>query len=134
MIMTHNPSPIAVMPLPETFNAERVRMFLSDLESCMDDSSPRIVLDCSNLRELCKPTIHLLLCCLEEAMKRNGGIRLAAIPPGVSMIFDFSELDGLFEVFDTTAGAVKSFQRPYLDRIVQKDDLGSCPNITANRA
>lgn len=115
MIMAQRPSPVAVLQLPETFNAERERMFLSELESRMDAIRPRIVLDCCNLLELGKPTIHLLLCCLEEAMKRNGDIRLAAIPPGASMVFDFSELDGLFEVFDTISGAVNSFQQVALE-------------------
>jgi anti-anti-sigma regulatory factor len=110
MIMTQRPSSVAVLRLPETFNAERERVFLSELENRMDAIRPRIVLDCSNLCDLGKPTIHLLLCCLEEAMKRNGDIRLAAIPAGSSMIFDFSELEGLFEVFDTISGAVDSFR------------------------
>ena len=110
MIMAQRPSPVAVLQLPETFNAERERVFLSELECRMDAIRPRIVMDCSNLRELGKPTIHLLLCCLEEAMKRNGDIRLASIPPGASMVCDVSELDDLFEVFDTISGAVDSFR------------------------
>jgi anti-anti-sigma regulatory factor len=115
MFMRQRSTPVEVLQLTETFNPERQRMFMSELESRMDAIRPCIVLDCSNLRELGKPTVHLLLCCLEEAMKRNGDIRLAAIPPGASMMFDLSELDGLFEVFDTISGAVNSFRQVALE-------------------
>jgi anti-anti-sigma regulatory factor len=125
MFMTHRPLPVAVLQLPHTFNAERHKIFLCDLENRMDAIRPRVVLDCSNLRDLGSPTIHLLLCCLEEAMKRNGDIRLAAIPPGASMIFDFSDLYGLFEIFDTVSGAVDSFRQVALDGIVQKNAAGT---------
>jgi anti-anti-sigma regulatory factor len=121
------------MQLPETFNPDRARNFLRELESRMDASRPRIVLDCSNVRELGKPTIHLLLCCLEEAMKRNGDIRLAAIPTREATVFDFSELNRLFEVFDTTAGAVSSFQQLSMERILQKYGSVGSHNPTVNR-
>jgi anti-sigma B factor antagonist len=98
----------------------------------MDPSRPRIVLDCCKLRQLDKPTIYLLLCSLEEAVKRNGDIKLGAIPAGGSAIFDLPGLDGLFEDFDTISGAIDSFQRLPLDGILPKDAFGSSPNNPAN--
>jgi anti-anti-sigma regulatory factor len=58
---------------------------------------------------------HLLLCCLEEAIKRNGDVKLAGIPAGARTIFELSGLDRLFEVYDTNAEAVKSFRRLAVD-------------------
>jgi anti-anti-sigma regulatory factor len=108
--MTNQLSPVAVMQLPEAFNTERERLFFNELKSRMDASRPRVVLDCSKLFQLDNPTIHLLLCCLEEAMKRNGDVKLAAIPNGSSARLGLPGFEGLFEIFDTIPAAVDSFK------------------------
>jgi anti-anti-sigma regulatory factor len=109
--MTLESSPVALMQVPEGINVQQERIFLSQMESCMGVGRPRIVLDCSKLRQMDKAAIHLLLCCLEEALKRNGDVKLAAIPSEASTAFDKSGLEGLFEVFDTTSSAMESFRQ-----------------------
>src|SRR5579871_2507600 len=80
--MTLRPRAVAVKQLPETLESRRGRLFFRELESCMNDvDRPCIVLDCSSLRKMDLHAIHLLLCCLEGAMKRNGDVRLAAVAP-----------------------------------------------------
>jgi anti-anti-sigma factor len=119
--MTHERAPVALVEVPETLKPRQERIFLRELESCMNTSRPRIVLDCSKLRQMDKAAIHLLLCCLEEALKHNGDIRLAAVPKGASGILDLSGLGGLFEVFDTIPAAVSSFHRVSKDVISQRE-------------
>src|ERR1700722_7573611 len=114
--MMHERSPVVLVQIPEALNAQQERIFLSELESRLNTSRPRIVLDCSKLRRMDKPSMHLLLCCLEETLKRNGDVKLAALPNGASAIFALSGLGGLFEVFDTISGATNSFQQ--LPRVV----------------
>jgi hypothetical protein len=70
-----------------------------------------VVLDCSKVRKLDSAGIQVLLSCLEEAMKRNGDVKLAAIPPGAAAILELARVDHLFEAFDSTADAVNSFHR-----------------------
>jgi len=88
-----------------------------DLESCLSVDRPAVVLDCSAVRELDGSAIHLLLCCLEEAMKRNGDVRLAALRPGLKAALETAEVDTLFQCFDDFSEAVDSFHRPQLDFI-----------------
>jgi anti-anti-sigma factor len=107
----HGSSPVAVRHLPEVLSAERASEFLSELVSWMDADRPRIVVDCSLLHQMDKPAVELLLCCLEEAMKRNGDLKLAAMPRGAAAIFGSAGMDRLFEVFDTVADAVESYRR-----------------------
>jgi anti-anti-sigma factor len=109
--MMHERSPVVLVQIPEALNAQQERIFLSELESRLNTSRPRIVLDCSKLRRMDKAAIHLLLCCLEETLKRNGDVKLAALPNGASTIFALSGLEGLFEVFDTISDATNSFQQ-----------------------
>jgi anti-sigma B factor antagonist len=109
--MTHERPPVALVQVPQAINARQERIFLSELESFMSSGRPRIVLDCSKLRQMDKAAIHLLLCCLELALKRNGDVKLAAIPREASAAFGLFGLEGLFEVFDTTSSAAESFHR-----------------------
>jgi anti-sigma B factor antagonist len=69
------------------------------------------VLDCSRVRELDSAGIQVLLHCLEEAMKRNGDVKLAAIPPAAAEILELTKVDSLFEAFDSIRDAVNSFHQ-----------------------
>lgn len=104
-------SPV-VKYLPEAMSRRQQRQFFAEVESCFNTDRPCIVLDCSRVRQIDRSTIHLLLCCLEEAMKRNGDVKLAAIPDGVRALLEHTGANRVFEGFDTTAEALGSFCRP----------------------
>jgi len=103
--------------LPETMTTKQIRTFFHEIESCMSVDRPRIVLDCSKVRRLDRSVVQLLLCCLEEAMKRNGDVKLAAMPPGAGTILELTGVNRLFDIFDTTADAVNSFNRLPIDAV-----------------
>jgi anti-anti-sigma factor len=102
---------VVVKQLPETLSVKQGRGFFREVESCLNADRPRVVLDCSKVRQLDSAGIQVLLRCLEEAMKRNGDVKLAAIPPGTAAILELTRVDRLFEAFDSTAEAVNSFQQ-----------------------
>jgi anti-sigma B factor antagonist len=77
----------------------------------MDGDRPRIVLDCGSLAKCDRSVVLLLLRCLEEAIKRNGDVRLANVGPAASEWLEATRAKRLFEVFDSTAQAVDSFHR-----------------------
>lgn len=114
-------SPVVVMQLPEQVDAQVEQLFLRDLNDRMDASRPRIVLDCSPLLQLDRPTVHLLLGCLEGAMKRNGDVKLATLSDEAHLVFPQSGLEGLFEIFDTVSEAVDSYERSPLKQFTQKN-------------
>ncbi len=102
---------VGVMQVPKLLNAKDSRTFLRDLQSLLDGDRPRLVLDCSKLPHLDKSVILLLLCCLEEVMKCNGDIKLADLPHGAAEMLRMTGADRLFDIYQTTAEAVNSFQR-----------------------
>ncbi len=102
---------VAVKQVPERLSVKQGRGFFRDVESCLNVDRPRVVLDCSKVKQLDSAGIQVLLRCLEEAMKRNGDVKLAAIPPGAAAILALTRVDRLFEAFDSTADAVNSFHR-----------------------
>ena len=77
----------------------------------MNRDRPRVVLDCSNLLECDESVVLLLLRCLEEAMKRNGDVKLAAVGPAAARALESTGAKRLFEIFETTAIAAESFHR-----------------------
>jgi anti-anti-sigma factor len=87
------------------------RAFFREVESCLNADRPRVVLDCSKVQQLDSAGILVLLRCLEEVMKRNGDVKLAAIPPAAAAILELARVDHLFEAFDSTADAVNSFSQ-----------------------
>lgn len=110
--MKHGVRSVSIGRLPDQIDRVQRETIYSELESCINVDRPAVVLDCSAIRILDKPALHLLLCCLEEAMKRNGDIRLAALRPEARSILKFSGVDSLFYCFETVAEAVESFDRP----------------------
>ena len=102
---------MAVKQLPEKLSVKQGRGFFREVESCLNADRPRVVLDCSKVQQLDSTGIQVLLCCLEEALKRNGDVKLASVPPGAAAILELTRVDRLFEAFDSTADAVNSFDK-----------------------
>jgi anti-sigma B factor antagonist len=102
---------VTVHEVPAEVTASEERTFLHNLQEYVETERPRLVLDCSSIRRINKPTLHLLLSCLEEAMKRNGDVRLAALPPEARTSPQLAGLRRLFEIYPTVAEAVHSFQQ-----------------------
>jgi anti-sigma B factor antagonist len=103
--------PVIVKTLPEESSGEQAQRFVYEIKSCIQADRPRVVLDCSRVLQFDIAGIQVLLHCLEEAMKRNGDVKLAAIPPGAGKILERTGVVNLFEVFDNTLDAVESFHR-----------------------
>jgi anti-anti-sigma factor len=113
--MRFRPCTVSVTQLPETVNMRRGRLFFKELESRMNVDRPCIVLDCSKVQEMDRFAIHMLLCCLEEAMKRDGDVRLAAISPSARETLKLTRVDRLFEIYESESEAVNSFFRPHFE-------------------
>jgi anti-sigma B factor antagonist len=116
---------VTVMQLPERLGMEERRSFLRDVEDSMTMERPYLVVDCSNIRQLDKSAVHLLLCCLEEALKRNGDVKLAGIPLITEVMPGFTGASRLFEIYDTTADAVNSFRQLPFDAVTERDESES---------
>src|SRR3954470_4862145 len=114
--MRFRPCTVTVTQLPQTIDMRGGRLFFKELESRMNVDRPCMVLDCSRVREMDRFAIHMLLCCLEEAMKRDGDVKLAAVSPAARATLELTRVDRLFEIYDTEAEAVNSFFRPNFER------------------
>src|SRR5579875_1222171 len=95
--------PISVKHLPAGSDLRRKLLFMEEVESCLTQRRPCLVLDCSSLDALDESAVHLMFHCLEEALKRNGDVKLAALPEDAQGAFRAAGLARLFEVYATVA-------------------------------
>lgn len=102
--------PVIVMELPETLNHIQGEKFVAEIQPLLEVHRPRIVLDCSQVQQMDSAGIETLLYCMQEAMKRDGDLKLAAVSPAAATIMELMRVDRLFEVFETAEEASKSFQ------------------------
>jgi len=103
-------APVLVMELPEQLNHIEAKSFLNELEPLLRSDHPSLVLDCSQIKHMDSAGVEMLLYCLEQAMKRDGDLKLAAVSPASAVIMELMRVDRLFEVFATADEAVRSFQ------------------------
>jgi anti-anti-sigma factor len=102
---------VIVKRLPENVGLPQAQEFAREVEPFLKDNHPCLVFDFSGVRYLDSAGIEMLLRCMEEAMKRNGDLKLAAIPPPIAIILKLTRVDCLFEIFDHAPDAVESFYR-----------------------
>jgi anti-anti-sigma factor len=98
------------MELPETLNHVESEKFLREFAPLLQDDRPCLVLDCSSVRSMDSAGVEMLLHCLQEAMKRDGDLKLAGVSPASAVLLELMRVGRLFETFETTQQAVRSFQ------------------------
>ncbi len=101
--------PVVVMQVPEHFNAGEVQNFMEELSPLLESNRPRIVLDCSQVRSIDSAGVEALLQCLEDTLKRDGDLKLAALSPESEVILELMRVARVFEAYPTSEDAVRSF-------------------------
>lgn len=100
---------VSIHKLPEQISPANRMELLRRLTLALENGHARFVLDCSGLSTLGPEEIDLMLCCLEEAMKYKGDVRLAHLNPSARAELRSFGASRLFEIFDTSENAVSSY-------------------------
>jgi anti-anti-sigma factor len=100
---------VTVIAVPARLNHVDAGMFLSELQPLLESDLALIVLDCSQVRYVDSAGLEVLSRCLQEAMKRNGDLKLVAVSPASRVILELILANRLFETFETMEEAVQSF-------------------------
>ena len=101
---------VSVHQIPSVISSRSQLALIQAFEMSVEHGHPRFVLDCSRLESVGSSEMHLLLCCLEQAMKHNGDVRLAGLPQQAQAALQQAGVSRLFELFETTEHAVRSYQ------------------------
>lgn len=103
--------PVIVKRMPDRLNQKQARMFLHEVQPFLNTDRPQLVFDCSQIRQMDAAGVDMLLRCMAEVMKRDGELKLAKLSPQAAVILELTRTDRLFEIYETSGDAVKSFQR-----------------------
>jgi anti-anti-sigma factor len=103
--------PVIVKQLPERFVVGEAEQFFNELQPLLHSDRPRLVFDMSRVRELDSSGVEVLLECMQQAMKRNGDVKLAAVPPTAAVVLELVRVDRFFEIYEDVSDAMQSFQR-----------------------
>jgi anti-anti-sigma factor len=96
------------MEMPEQLGALEASTLKQDLETLLTDEYPQIVFDCRQLRSVDSAGMEMMLQCFEEAIKRDGDLKLAALSNELRATQQFSRV---FQAFATSDEAIRSFRK-----------------------
>jgi anti-anti-sigma factor len=111
--------PVIIMQLPEELNVKEVQAFMQEMGPLLESNRPRIVLECSQVRSMDSAGVEMLLRCLEEVLKRDGDLKLAALSAEAEVILEIMRVARVFETFPTSEEAARSFNAIPADAIPQ---------------
>jgi len=103
--------PVIVKRMPDRLNQKQARTFLNEVQPFLNTDRPQLVFDCSQIQQMDAAGVDMLLRCMAEVMRRDGELKLAKLSPQAAVILELTRTDRLFEIFETSSDAVKSFQR-----------------------
>ena len=111
--------PVIIMQLPEELNVREVQAFMREMGPLLESNRPRIVLECSQVRSMDSAGVEMLLRCLEEVLKQDGDLKLAALSAEAEVILEIMRVARVFETFTTSEEAARSFNAIPADAIPQ---------------
>lgn len=101
--------PVVVKRMPAHVNLSQSRKFLREVQPFLQADRPQIVFDLSNVRQLDAAGVDMLLHCMNQAMKRDGDLKLASLSPQSIVVLEMTRTDRLFEIYETSTDAARSF-------------------------
>lgn len=101
--------PVVVKRMPQRVNLREARSFFRDVQPFLRADRPQLVFDMSQVEQLDSAGIEMLLECMAECMKRDGDLKLAALSPQAATVLELTRTDRLFEIFETSTDAARSF-------------------------
>jgi anti-sigma B factor antagonist len=116
---------VVVKQLPEKVTLTQAREILLEMAPLLESDRPCLVFDFSEVVQLDSAGIEMMLRCMEEAMKRNGDLKLAALSPQVAVILELTRVDRLFEIYANPSDAVESFHRFSMQALRQNATPGN---------
>lgn len=79
------------------------------IKSLVSNGERKIVADCTELKYISSSGLRVFIVAIKQLKKEGGSIVIAAMQPHIDKVFEISGFKTIFEVFETTEEAVKSF-------------------------
>lgn len=100
-----------ILALQGYLDAHTAPVFEKAIQEEFEGGRRNIVVDCAGLTYISSAGLGVFMSFIEEIREAGGDIRLASIVPKVYQVFEVLGFPSLFQIFDSTAAAVASFER-----------------------
>lgn len=101
---------VAVLQLHGYLDAHTAAEFESAIQRKVAGGCVRITVDCEKLNYISSAGLGVFMSFIEELREKDGDIRIGGLLPKVRQVFDILGFTEIFQLFDTAADAVASFQ------------------------
>ena len=125
--------PVVVKRMPERMTLPQARAFLHEVQPFLNADRPQLVFDLSTVRQMDSAGVEMLLRCMDRAMQRDGDVKLAALSPQSAVVLELSRAARLFEIYDTSTDAARSFSC-FLPNTLRRNTALEPPAEEVNRA
>jgi len=105
---TSTDTTIGIATLQVRIDASNCKELQKAFSVWLQDSA-NIIFDCNALDFIDSSGLGAIVSCLRKALEQKGDLRLAALGPKVSLIFELTKAKQLFSIYPDTASAVASF-------------------------
>ncbi|HUS19740.1 MAG TPA: STAS domain-containing protein [Terriglobales bacterium] len=114
--------PVIVKRMPGVMNLRESRAFLRDVQPILQSDRPQLVFDLAQVVRLDAAGVEVLVHCMSEAMRRDGDVKLAAVSPQAAVVLEMTRTDRLFEIYQTSTDAARSFSA-FLPNTIRRKEL-----------
>jgi anti-anti-sigma factor len=101
--------PVVVKRLPKCLHTHAAKKFLREAEPFLRSDQPHLVFDLSQVEQMDAAGVDMLIYCLTEALRRDGDLKLASLSPEAAIVLEVTRAEQLFELFLSSADAVRSY-------------------------
>ena len=122
--------PVVVKRVPERLNLQQSRRFVREVLPFLHSDRPQLVLDLSVVKQIDAAGVDMLLHCMNEAMKRDGDVKLASLSPQAAVILEMTRTDRLFEIYESSTDAARSYSG-FLPNALRQQDRQEQPGRLA---
>ncbi|MEO8726817.1 MAG: STAS domain-containing protein [Acidobacteriaceae bacterium] len=117
--------PVVIKRMPSRVNLREAKSFFRDVQPFLKADRPQLVFDMALIEQLDSAGIEMLLECMAECMKRDGDLKLASLSPQAATVLELTRTDRLFEIFDTSTDAARSFSSFLPNAMRQQQELAA---------
>lgn len=100
---------VYVLQLHDRIDAASSKELKELVQSKIGENKKQLLLDMGDVSFIDSAGLGMLITCLKTINKAGGQLKIAKICNSVKTIFDTTRMDRVFEIFETTDEAVKSF-------------------------
>ena len=98
-----------VIALEEELAGRAVDEFKGRVSALLEEGHSQLILDCKQLRILSSEGLEALLWVIEEVQRNGGLVKIATLGPIPRKVFELTQFNRIFEIYDEVLEALKSF-------------------------